>query len=168
MPRVDHQVTEFLNPDEMGRLLDTLDKWPFKGTAALIKFALYTGLRRGELLKLTWDYVDFERSMITLRDPKGGKTQTLPIRREALDALKSLEVNSSFVFPGKDGRQKKEFYRPWERIRQAAKLPGSFRFHGLIPSCDQTSRIVILSAAKNLDSSLRFAPFRMTNSKLPL
>jgi len=37
-----------------------------------------------------------------------------------------------------------------------------------IPSCDQTSRIVILSAAKNLDSSLRFAPFRMTNSKLPL
>ena len=36
----------------------------------------------------------------------------------------------------------------------------------LIPSCDQKSRIVILSAAKNLqirDSSLRFAPFRMTD-----
>jgi len=33
----------------------------------------------------------------------------------------------------------------------------------LIPSCGQTSKIVILSVAKDLDSSLRFAPFRMTN-----
>jgi hypothetical protein len=33
---------------------------------------------------------------------------------------------------------------------------------GLLPSCGQAMRIVILSAAKNLDSSLRFAPFRMT------
>jgi hypothetical protein len=33
---------------------------------------------------------------------------------------------------------------------------------GFIPSCRQMSKIVILSEAKNLDSSLRGAPFRMT------
>ena len=32
----------------------------------------------------------------------------------------------------------------------------------IIPSCGQKSNNVILSEAKNLDSSLRFAPFRMT------
>jgi integrase/ribosomal protein L37E len=131
MPRVDNQVTEFLSADEMGRLLDTLGKWPFKETAALIKFALYTGFRRGEFFKLTWDDVDFERSMVTLRDPKGGKTQTLPVSHEALEVLKSLEVTSPFVFPGKEGKQRKEFYRPWERIRQAANLPKNFQFQGL-------------------------------------
>ena len=39
-----------------------------------MKFAMFTGLRRGELFKLTWDDVDFERGMITLKEPKGGKT----------------------------------------------------------------------------------------------
>ena len=34
--------------------------------------------------------------------------------------------------------------------------------NGLIHICNQTDIIVILSDAKNLDLSLRFAPFRMT------
>jgi hypothetical protein len=38
----------------------------------------------------------------------------------------------------------------------------------LIPSCRQKSNIVILSEAKNLDSSLRFAPFRMTALIIPV
>jgi site-specific recombinase XerD len=33
--------------------------------------------------------------------------------------------------PGKDGKQRTEFKGPWQRIREAAGLPGTFRFHGL-------------------------------------
>ena len=75
MPKIDNQITEFLRDEELVRLLDTLDKWPFQESAAFVKFALFTGLRRGELFKLTWDDVDFERGLIRLRDPKGGKTE---------------------------------------------------------------------------------------------
>ena len=46
----------------------------------------------------------FERGMITLREPKGGKTETIPVSIQALDVLKGLEVTSPYVFPGKDGR----------------------------------------------------------------
>jgi integrase len=88
-------------------------------------------MRRGELFKLTWDDVDFNRSMITLREPKGGKTQTIPISSQALDVLKGLSPNSSYVFPGKKGEQRTDFKGPWCRIRKAAGLPDNFRFHGL-------------------------------------
>jgi len=131
MPRIDNQKTEFLTNEELTRLLDTLDTWPFRESAAFIKFALLTGLRRGEMFKLTWDDVDFERGMVTLRDPKGGKTENIPVSIEALDVLKSIEVTSSFVFPGKDGKQRVDFNGPWQRIRKAADLPEGFRLHGL-------------------------------------
>ena len=131
MPKVDNQQTEFLTDEELTRLLDTLDNWPFRDTVAFIKFALFTGLRRGELFKLQWDDVDFERGIITLRDPKSGKTENIPVSMKALDVLKSLDVTSSFVFPGKNGKQRTNFSGPWQRIRKAADLPDGFRFHGL-------------------------------------
>jgi len=131
MPRIDNQKTEFLTNEELTRLLDTLETWPFKDTVAFIKFSLFTGLRRGELFKLTWDDVDFERGLIRLRDPKGGKTESIPVSREAMEVLRTLEVTSSFVFPGEGGKQRTNFNGPWQRIRKAADLPPGFRFHGL-------------------------------------
>lgn len=131
MPHVDNQKTEFLTEDELIRLMKTLEDWPFEDSVAFIRFALLTGLRRGELFKLTWDNVDFERSMVTLRNPKGKKTVTIPISEEAVDVLRSLSVTSSFVFPGEDGKQRTDFKGPWQRIRRAAGLPDDFRFHGL-------------------------------------
>lgn len=131
MPKLDNQQTEFLTDEELTRLLDTLETWPFKDTVAFIKLALFTGLRRGELFKLQWDDVDLERGMLTLRDPKSGKTENIPVSMKALEVLKSLEVTSPFVFPGKDGKQRVEFNGPWQRIRKAAGLPEGFRFHGL-------------------------------------
>ena len=130
-PRLDNLKTEFLSDEEADRLMTTLDSWPCRESAAFVKFALFTGLRRGELFKLTWDDVDFNRGLITIRSPKGGKTQTLPISPQALEVLRSLEVRSPYVFPGKNGRQRTDFKGPWVRIRQAAGLPGNFRFHGL-------------------------------------
>jgi integrase len=131
MPKLDNQKTEFLTDDELSRLLYTLANWPFEETVAFIKFALLTGLRRGELFKLTWDDVDFEHGIVTLRDPKNGKTQKVPVSMGAMNVLKALEVISPFVFPGKDGNQRVDFSGPWRRIRKAAGLPVGFRFHGL-------------------------------------
>jgi integrase len=131
IPKLDNLRTEFLSDEELTRLLDTLEKWPFREGAAFVKFTLFTGLRRGELFKLTWDDVDFERSLIRLRAPKGGKTQTIPVSSQAMEVLKGLEVTSPYVFPGKNGARRTDFKGPWRRIRRAAGLPDNFRFHGL-------------------------------------
>ncbi len=131
MPKLDNHRTEFLREEELLRLMETLESWPCRESVAFVKFSLFTGFRRGELFKLNWDDVDFERGMVTLREPKGGKTSTIPVNPEALDVLRSLEVRSHYDFPGKDGGQRTDFKGPWKRIRQAADLPANFRFHGL-------------------------------------
>ena len=131
VPKLDNQRTEFLSDEETQRLLKVLEDWPCRMSVAFVKFTLYTGFRRSELFKMTWGDVDFSRSMITLREPKGGKTQIIPISSEALDVLKGLEPASTYVFPGKNGEQRTDFKGPWRRIRAAADLPDNFRFHGL-------------------------------------
>jgi integrase len=131
MPKIDNQITEFLKDEELNRLFKVLEEWPCKESAALIKFALFSGFRKGELLRLAWEDVNFEKSMITLRGPKGGKTETIPMSPQALAVLKGLEKTSPYVFPGQGGKQKTDFRRPWHKIRKAAGLPDNFRFHGL-------------------------------------
>lgn len=130
-PKLDNQRTEFLTSEEVKRLLKTLDEWPIKESADFVKFALFTGFRRGELFRLRWEDIDFSKAMVTLRDPKGGKTETVPISPKALDVLKSIEERNGYVFPGKHGQQRTDFKFPWMRIRKAAGLPENFRFHGL-------------------------------------
>jgi integrase len=131
MPHVDNQITEFLTDEELSRLLEVLDNWPFDDSAAFVKFAILSGFRRSELFKLQWEHVDFDRALVTLPDPKGKKTVTIPVSQEALDVLNGLNRTSRFVFPGKHGEQRTDFKGPWKRIRKAAELPEGFRFHGL-------------------------------------
>lgn len=131
IPKIDNQITEFMTPEQTESLLKTLEEWPCRNTAAFVKFAFYTGLRRGELFKLKWSDIDLERGFITLRNPKGGKTITLPVSSEAIETLKNLSMSGEYVFPGKGGKQMEDFKSPWNRIRKAAGLPDGFRFHGL-------------------------------------
>jgi integrase len=131
MPKIDNHQTEYLTGDQLAALWKTLEAWSCRESAAIVRFALLTGIRRGELFKLTWDDIDFERSLLTLRNPKGGKTTSLSVSEQALEVLKCKERTSPFIFPGKDGKQRTDFKGPWLRIRKAAGLPEIFRFHGL-------------------------------------
>jgi integrase len=168
MPKVDNQITEFLSDDELTRLLEVLDSWPFRESAAFVKFAIYTGVRRGELFKLQWDHIDFERSLVKLVDPKGTKTITIPVSQQALDVLSELNRDSIFVFPGDNGQQRTDFKGPWLRIRKAAGLPAGFRFHGLrhnfasylISNGVDLSVVGALLTHKNAATTQRYAHLR--------
>lgn len=132
-PKINNQVTEFLTDDELTRLLDTLGNWPNRMTASFVSFLLYTGLRRGELFKLTWKDVDLIQQTIVLRDPKGTQDVNLPLSDKAVDVLKIIprEHKTPFIFYGKAGQQRTDFSGAWKRIKAAAGLPDKFRLHGL-------------------------------------
>lgn len=133
MPRVSNERTEDLTAAQISRLMDAIDSDPNIQAANLMKMALYTGMRRGELFKLKWEDVDFRRGFISIRDPKGGPDQKIPLNASARRVLEDHpREKSPFVFPGRDGNQRTEIRKPINRIKKRAGLPKDFRaLHGL-------------------------------------
>jgi len=62
---------------------------------------LFTGLRRAEAAKLTWDRVDFVGKTITIIDTKNSRNHVLPLSNFLFDLLskRKKDSDSEFVFP---------------------------------------------------------------------
>ncbi|MFM8899635.1 MAG: site-specific integrase [Burkholderiales bacterium] len=56
----------------------------------LVKLAIETAMRRGELLALTWENVDLERQTAHLPDTKNGEARTVPLSTRAVAILRAL------------------------------------------------------------------------------
>ncbi len=133
MPQVNNLKTEDLTHEQLTQLLEAIDQDTNIQAANLMKLALFTGMRRGELFKLRWKDVDFERGFLNIRDPKGGPDQKIPLNEPAKKLLKSHEkTGSKFVFPGQGGGQRITISKAVNRIKARANLPKDFRpLHGL-------------------------------------
>lgn len=132
-PTVQNQVTEDLTEDQIRRLLEVIDNDSNYEVGAMLKMALFTGMRRGEIFKLRWDDIDFRRGVIKIRNPKGGWEQIIPMNELARNLLENHpQGESPLIFPGDNGKQRQSVPKSTRRIRDAAGLPKSFRpFHGL-------------------------------------
>ena len=135
MPKLDNQKTECLTPEQGRALIDVLVNAKDQNLASLVRLALATGMRRGALLALQWDDLDFRTGHITLRgeSAKSGKTSQIPMTAAARGILEGIERTASpFVFPGRSGGQRQDFRRMARRVRDKAGLPADFRpLHGL-------------------------------------
>ena len=130
MPKVENQKTENLSQDQLQKLLRVLDEDPDLQVRNLVRMALYTGMRRGELFELCWTDIDFYNKIITVRSSKNGRHPTIPLNEMAenvLTAHAQSETKSNFVFPGRGGKKRTECKRPLLRIRKKAGLPEDFR-----------------------------------------
>lgn len=76
-------------------------------TKAILATAFYTGMRKGEILSLTWDKVDFEKRLIRLEatDTKDKEPRKIPVCPELCEILKAipraLHDNHVFFYKGK-------------------------------------------------------------------
>lgn len=134
MPKVHNLKTEDLTPDQLAALLKAIDEDENVQVANIMRLALFTGMRKGELFKLQWSDVDFERGFIHIRDPKGGPDQKIPLNDSARDILKNHPETqgSLYVFPGTDNEGRRNAHRVVNRIKKRAGLPKDFRpLHGL-------------------------------------
>jgi len=133
MPRVNNLKTEDLTPQQLSRLLEVIDTDSNIQAANMMKMALFTGMRRGELFKLRWTDIDLDRGFIHIRDPKGGPDQVIPLNKSARETLETHpRSDSPFVFPGRGGRQRTDIKKQVNKIKERAGIPRDFRaLHGL-------------------------------------
>lgn len=133
MPNVDNLKTEDLTPEELQRLLEVLESTPYQTAATMMKIALYTGMRRGEIFKLKWTDIDFLRGFIHISNPKGGKSQKIPLNKKVEDIIKQIPDNENeYIFPARNGGPRKDIKKATAKIKAAANLPKDFRpMHGL-------------------------------------
>jgi len=130
MPKVENQKTEELTQFQLQNLLRVLEEDPDLQVSNLVRMALYTGMRRGELFELCWSDIDFHHKTITVRSAKKGQHPTIPLNEMAEKVLAEhahVEGSSKFVFPGRAGKKRTECKRPLLRIRKNAGLPEDFR-----------------------------------------
>lgn len=132
MPRVNNIKTEDLSAGQIRDLLKAIENDDHPIAGPMMKLALFSGLRRGEMLRLKWADVDINRQFIHIRDPKGGMDQTVPLNDASRELLEAHPKESEYVFPGRGGGQRVEITRAVNKIKKRAELPADFRpLHGL-------------------------------------
>lgn len=133
MPTVHNVKTEDLNPEQLTALLRAIEEAENIQAANFMRLVLFTGMRRGELFKLKWDHIDFDRGFITIVAPKGGPSQKIPLNSSARGLLKAHpRSESEYVFPGRGGNRRVDIKKQVNRIKERAGLPKDFRaLHGL-------------------------------------
>ena len=73
-----------LQPGELDKLLESLSE----EMGQVVRFALETAMRRGELAGMTWDMVDLKKRTVTLPDTKNGQKRIVPLSSVAVTILK--------------------------------------------------------------------------------
>jgi len=130
MPKVENYKTEELSNAQLQKLMQVLEEESDIQVSNLVRLALYTGMRRGELFNLNWGDIDFYYKTITVKSDKKGDQPTIPLNEMAEKVLVEhahTENGSKFVFPGRGGKKRTECKRPLLRIRKKAGLPDDFR-----------------------------------------
>jgi len=124
-----------LQPNELDHLLAGCDNNRNDWLKAGILLAVETGMRRGELLSIDWDDVNFETSTLLIRETKNGHARRVPLTSKAVEVLRHRQQrndpSSGVIFPITGNA----FRLCWERCKAlvAHELPGirDLRFHDL-------------------------------------
>ena len=126
----DNQIERILGPGEEKRLFEA----SAEHLRPILKVAIYTGMRRGEILGLKWDQVDFLRSQIRVERTKSGRTRFIPINSELMDTLKELKKRKGggeYLFPNPEsGRSLQDVKTAFKAACRRAGIK-RLRFHDL-------------------------------------
>lgn len=127
MKKTDNTLVRYLTPDQEQGLLAALPE----RYHPIVLTAMNTGMRRGELLRLTWADIDWFAGMIKIRETKTGDPRHAPmnsfVQRTLLELKDAATPKSSDpVFPFYPRYLSRAFKRAVSRAHLAP-----FRFHDL-------------------------------------
>ncbi len=116
----------WLTPEEEQKLFEyaTNPQW----LRSLLAVALHTGMRRGEILNLRWQDIDFSRKTIEIVRSKNGEKRMIPMSTFVYNTLKNIKVRdiSGKVFPVSTSSLRAAFEKTLKKISV-----DNFHFHDL-------------------------------------
>lgn len=115
-----------LRNGEWERLIQTALSRKNAHLAPIIVLAVETGMRRGEILAMTWDDLDLETRLLLIPRSKNGYGRTIPLSTRAVALLAKLPRTDDRVFPTTANALR----LAWQRTTKAAKLD-DLHFHDL-------------------------------------
>jgi len=123
--------TRYLEEDEARRLLDACIYW-FR---PIVITALTTGMRKGEILSLKWDDINWKQNIIFLKNTKNSRNREIPICSLLSKVLLECHERTDgiFVFCNDQKRHLNDNRYFYTLFNRALKFAGiqDFRFHDL-------------------------------------
>lgn len=119
-----------LSKEEIGRLMEE----SVEHLMPILIIALSTGMRKGEILKLTWKHVDFQNRFIRVVNGKNGEARNVPMNAYLESILQDLKKKCTnrdgYVFTRRNGERIRSIK---DAFTAACKRAGieDFRFHDL-------------------------------------
>lgn len=86
MPKLPNGRTRRVSDKEIELLIQYSGS---KELPSILKLAIETGMRRGEIVSIGWSSVDFEKRTIQLKDTKNGESRIVPLSSEAINILRN-------------------------------------------------------------------------------
>lgn len=139
LPKAPKGRTRFLSEDEIGKLLAACAQSRNQFLTAIVTLAINTGMRKSEIMGLTWERIDLDKDLgfnarIRLYDTKNGEPRGVPLNKAAIAALSGLEPKpeqrTGSVFKRRDGSEWGQIRTAFEKAVERAGL-SDFRFHDL-------------------------------------
>ena len=135
----EHKRRRYLSADEITRLIAALDAAKDQQSSDIIRLALLTGARRGEILQARWADFDFDAVGGAIWSKPGATTKqktqhNLPLSDAAVKLLQGLRARADdgaeWVFQTVNGSHRRDVKDSWASLCRAAKIEG-VRLHDL-------------------------------------
>ena len=131
-----NERTRFLSEAERTSLFKACRASHWDKLYLIVLLAITTGARKGELTKLRWNDIDFDRRTAYVVTTKNGQPKVLPLTDSVIKELQLFDTKDSSLIFG--SRVKYDipycFTKPWKKALEDADIK-DFRFHDLRHSC---------------------------------
>lgn len=125
-PKGSTSRTRRLVSDEKERLIIAASSQRNIFIASIIEFAIETGMRRSEILKLRWCDIDLENGFAYLYDTKNSEDRKVPLTTRCKEIIQKVPQSEARVFPISTNCLR----LAWDRARKKAGIT-DLRLHDL-------------------------------------
>ena len=112
---------------EYERLIEACSSSKNKYLKSMVQFSIETALRQGELLKIRYELINFDKRTLFIPETKNGEARTIPLSEKALSILALIPRQlDGKLFP----MTRDSLKVPWYRALKKAKI-NNFVWHDL-------------------------------------